>query len=369
MAQAPAKADPKNASAKGPTPPDQRFWKRYSPHHEFPLSLVIAIFLHIAAVVLMVFAAAWFIASQERAAPPRMDLVEIEGGSPALDGLGTGDTLKGSGDKDKENVGEASGDKLRPPRPDEMKIAKLKEPVEGPKLKFPGPENEVSDEEGDDPFARLDQKSKQAAADIIQATKPPPPPAGTKSKGVKGGGKSIGTGGPKGKGGTGKGNRTGPGKGTRAYGQALTDQRKRQMRWQILASLDGQIHLAKLKALRVTLVMPSGKQGEYKLFDLERSLLPQMTKRLEQLADKVWWTNNDPAEVQALARVLGLREMPPCFVIFLPKALEDRMVQLEEEYQGAREEQIEKTIWDVPQRDGRFASEPHIVRQILKGQR
>src|SRR5262249_26276514 len=158
-----------------------------------------------------------------------------------------------------------------------------------------------------------------------------PPPSGTKSKGVKGGGKSSGVGGPKGPGGTGKGNRKGAGRGTSPYGQVLTDQRKRQMRWQILVSLDGQIHLAKLKAVRVTLVMPSGKQGEYKLFDLERSLQPQMTKRLEQLADKVWWTNNDPAEVQALARVLGLREMPPCFVIFLPKALEDRMVQLEEE--------------------------------------
>jgi hypothetical protein len=45
------------------------------------------------------------------------------------------------------------------------------------------------------------------------------------------------------------------------------------------------------------------------------------------------------------------------------------MVQLEEQYQGAREDQIEKTIWDVPLRNGRYANEPQVVRQILKGQR
>jgi hypothetical protein len=369
MAQAPAKADPKNASAKGPFPPDERFWKRYSPHHEFPLSLVIAIGLHVAALVVMV--AVWAVSSLDSpAAPPRMEVVEIEGGSPALDGLGTGDTLKGSGDKDKENVGEASGDKLRPPRPNETKIAAaLKDPLKGPELKFPGAGNEVPDE-GDDPFAGLDQATKQATEDIIKATKPPAPPAGTKNKGTKPGGKYVGVGGPKGKGGTGRGDRTGPGRGKSPYGQVLTDQRKRQMRWQILASPIGKIHLDKLKALNVTLVMPTRDPRLFTVFDLERQpIAPKTTTRLEEHADKVWWTNRDPVEVQGLARELGLREMPQCFVIFLPKGLEDRMVQLEEQYQGAREDQIEKTIWDVPLRNGRYASEPQVVRQILRGQR
>jgi hypothetical protein len=367
MAQAPAKADPKDAPAKGPFPPDERFWKRHSPHHEFPLSVVIAIVLHVAAVLVLL--AVWVVSSLDSpAAPPRMDLVEIEGGSPALDGLGTGDTLKGSGDKDKENIGEGKGDRQRPPRPDEIKIAQLKNPLKAPELKFPTERSEIPDE-GDDPFAGLDQATKQATEDIIKATKPPAPPSGTKSKGVKGGGKNVGTGGPKGKGGTGKGNRTGPGRGTSPYGQVLTDQRKRQMRWQILASTDGSIHLAKLRALNVTLVMPTRNPQIFTVFDLERSLAPKTTTKLEEHADKVWWTNRDPVEVGALARVLKLPETPPCFVIFLPKGLEDRMVQLEEQYQGAREDQIEKTIWDVPLRNGRYANEPQVVRQILKGQR
>jgi hypothetical protein len=368
MAQAPAKTDPKTAAAKGQKPPDERFWVRYSPHHEFPLSLVASVALHVGAIVLMVLAAIWFVASPDGpAAPPRMEVVEIMGGDPMLDGLGQGDTLKGSGDPTKqENVGEPSGDRPRPPRPKDTQIAALKDPLKGPELKFPGKGDEVSQDEGDDPFAGLDQATKQATEDIIKATQPTKPPPTTKGKGAKGGGKNVGSGGPKGKGGGGKGKGVGPGRGMSPYGQVLTDQRKRQMRWQILASTDGRIHLAKLKALRVTLVMPTRKPGEFTIFDLERNDRPQVTKRLEEQADKVWWTNRDPIEVQALARVLGLRETPQCFVIFLPKALEDRMVQLEEEYQGAREDLIEKTIWDVPQRDGRYASEPQVVQQILR---
>jgi hypothetical protein len=251
-----------------------------------------------------------------------------------------------------------------------MKIAELKG-AKGIELKLPGAANEPPDGEGEtDPFAGLDQATKQITQDIIKATKPTPPrPAGGgKDKSGKGDDKKFGSGGPKGKG-TGKGNKTGPGRGT-GPGQALTDQRKRQMRWQILASTDGKIHLDKLKALHVTLVVPTRDPRVFTVFDLERQpIAPKMTTRLEEHADKVWWTNRDQTEVQGLARVLGLRETPPCFVIFLPKSLEDRMVQLEEQHQGAREELIEKTIWDVPLRDGRYASEPQVVQQILKGRR
>src|SRR5262245_10723392 len=34
-------------------PPEERFWRRYSPHHEFPLSSAVSIALHILALVLL----------------------------------------------------------------------------------------------------------------------------------------------------------------------------------------------------------------------------------------------------------------------------------------------------------------------------
>jgi hypothetical protein len=370
MAQAPASSDTRPVAAKRPqAPPDERFWKRYSPHYELPLSFVIAVSLHVAAVLLLVFTAIWFVASSDSPqAPPRMDVVEIMGGDPGIDGLGVGNTPAGGGDKkvDAENVGEPDAGKTSTP-PKQTQLAALQEPAKGAELKIPDAGTEPPDPDGaDEAFAGLDKATRQATEDIINATRPSPAPAkGSTNKGGKNPGPAkSGTGGRPNRG-TGIGNRTGPGKGRSPYGQVLTDQRKRQMRWQILASTNGQIHLAKLKALRVTLVMPTLKPGEFQIFDLERSLRPQYTKRLEEQADKVWWTNRDPVEVATLAQVLAVPK-PPCFVIFLPKALEDRMVQLEGEYQGAREEQIEKTIWDVPLRNGRYASEPQVVRQILK---
>src|SRR5262249_45454107 len=158
MAQAPTKADPKNAADKGQQPPDERCWVRYSPHHEFPLSLVISVCLHIGGALLLIFAAIWWVSSADSpAAPPRMDLAEIEGGDPLLDGLGVGDTLKGSGPKNlkAENVGESRGDRPRP-RPEDVKIAELKGPREGPKLKFPDNPDVPPDEGETDPFAGLD---------------------------------------------------------------------------------------------------------------------------------------------------------------------------------------------------------------------
>src|SRR5262249_34751845 len=154
---------------------------------------------------------------------------------------------------------------------------------------------EPPDAEGDDPFAGLDQATKQATEDIIRATRPTPPPGGTKGKSGKGDDKKVGTGGTKGPGGTGRGSKTRAGKGKSPYGQVTTAQRWRQMRWQLLASSIGQVHLDKLKAMNVTLVMPTRDPRVFNVFDLKRQPVAlERSTRLEEHADKVWWTNRDP---------------------------------------------------------------------------
>ena len=381
MATTPAKSAPKNTPGQPQQPPDERFWKRYSPHHECPVSITGSIALHVLVAAILAGAIPFlsFSCVDNRtdgpAAPPRMELVEIMGGDPGLDGLGVGKDLLGGGAKgDKtENVENATGgeNKITPKGP-QIPIAALKDPLKAPELRLDSNPNEPPElDDGGEAFAALDQAAKRAAQDIIRATQPKPAPSsgGSKNKTGKGPGKKRGNGGPAGRG-TGRGTGVGAGTGTSPYGRVFTNQQKRQMRWQILASPDGRIHLAKLQALKVTLVMPTRRAGIFTIFDLTGSKpVRKETRRLADQAAKVWWTNRDPTEVQALARVLRLRDVPHCFVIFLPKALEDRMVQLEEEYQGAREDQIEKTIWDVPLRNGRYASEPQVVQQILKGQR
>lgn len=349
-------------------PPDERFWKRYSPHHEFPFSTVGAIVLHALAVVLIVAIAANWRAHQDEQRPVEMQIVEIMGGEGlGLDGLGTGTTLLGGTKRSKTDAdGPADGgDPLSKPAPKDQPQVALRDPVRPPDLKFtPRKDGEPID---DGVITQLDQTVKRVE-EGIQLAMAPKPQAGGKKSGTAT--KNYpnprpGTGGPAGKG-TGKGVGVGPGGGTSPFGQVLTTQKRRQLRWQILASMDGKIHLAKLQALNVTLVVPTGNANVYNVYELKPGhVSPQTATRLEKHGDKVWWTNRDPSEVQPLARELGLRTIPACFVIFLPKALEQRMAELEVAHQNAREDQIAKTIWDVPLRDGHYAREPVIVEQHL----
>src|SRR5437868_8661124 len=114
MAKQPVSAAP--APAKPPLmPPEERFWKTYSPHYELPLSSGVSITLHVLIIGLLLLTP--FLIVRPPAPPVSLDLVEIEGGSGGLDGLGVGDTLKGGPKgKDRTEFGaKVPGDK--PERP------------------------------------------------------------------------------------------------------------------------------------------------------------------------------------------------------------------------------------------------------------
>ncbi|MCI0461133.1 MAG: hypothetical protein L0Z62_29645 [Gemmataceae bacterium] len=370
MSQATATSDNKAPTQQTALiPPEDSVWVRYSPHHECPLSFLGSVLLHGlflgGGFLLFLGLLSW--GSDPANKPVEVKVVEIMGGEGlGLDGLGVGTTPLG-GSKGKTDVqGPAGGPSQLPPK-DQVAVGPLKD-IERPKdLKFPEGKQEPGDD-GGEVFSELGQTVKRVENAIAVALAPAPKtPGGTDSPKNYPNPKS----GPGGKAGLGKGQGTkvGPGGGVSPYGQVLTKQKRRQLRWQILASPDGTIHLKKLQALNVTLVMPTNDPKEFIIFDLTRKpVAPKKTTLLKEHGDKVWWTNSDKAEVQALAQVLGLRKAPPCFVIFLPKPLEERMVQLEEAHQGAQEHQIAKTIWEVPLRDGHYAREPVIVEQQLYGE-
>src|SRR5260370_42041521 len=76
-------------------PPAGTFWKRYSAHHEFPLSLSSSIFLHIVGFVLLGgFLLALFGFNQDRELP--VGIARIDGGS--------GGNLKGVGNNKGDGV-------------------------------------------------------------------------------------------------------------------------------------------------------------------------------------------------------------------------------------------------------------------------
>ncbi|HJT75679.1 MAG TPA: hypothetical protein VJ739_00605, partial [Gemmataceae bacterium] len=88
-----------NATAAPRVPPDEQFWQRYSPHHEFPLSGVTSAALHVLVVALLLLAAwvAYRLGWGQEKEPLPVTAVRVEGGGGGNrqgvgDAPGKGDT-------------------------------------------------------------------------------------------------------------------------------------------------------------------------------------------------------------------------------------------------------------------------------------
>src|SRR5260221_13797075 len=78
-------------------PPDERFWKRYSPHYELPLAGATSFFIHGIVVGILAIGGLAFLfrGGAEATLPPQMDVLMAEagagfgglGGDPGLPGL------------------------------------------------------------------------------------------------------------------------------------------------------------------------------------------------------------------------------------------------------------------------------------------
>ncbi|HYV39200.1 MAG TPA: hypothetical protein VE988_26165 [Gemmataceae bacterium] len=334
------------------------FWEKYSPRHECPISFSTALLVWVF-IIAVATALGVVMGEGDYNKPPLMDVVEIEGGGG---GLGTG---IGPGSPDKGDPNQKEGvtlNKKNPQSKDDIKISKFEfKDLAKNDIKFPIDDEPNVQDNAKDPFAAL-AEFKGPPQDV------PLPKAGDPAG--KGGGDKKGSGGGKG-GGDGKGSGTakGPGGGSSPKGTVLNDQRRRELRWVIFASPDGDIHVKKLQALKVTLVIPlRPKPGEpvYALsYDLSKSLKPNKIQAADD-PTKVRWVNKDAHEMMGLAKALRLSEVPPFAVIYLPADLESDMARRELAHQGRQEHEILLTKWDVRERDGSYENEPYIVQQILR---
>src|SRR5438128_10634027 len=70
-------------------PPDEKFWQRYSPRHEFPLATVLSIFAH-GCVIGLLGLAYFLITNRDRdfLKPPTMDAVMVDGMGDGAGGFG-----------------------------------------------------------------------------------------------------------------------------------------------------------------------------------------------------------------------------------------------------------------------------------------
>src|SRR5437763_15439979 len=74
-------------------PPEEQFWQRYSPHHEFPLSTTTSVVLHALIFGLLVLLAyVLFVPDDSQKQPPKVDVKVVPGevGVKPLPGPGSG---------------------------------------------------------------------------------------------------------------------------------------------------------------------------------------------------------------------------------------------------------------------------------------
>jgi hypothetical protein len=304
-------------------PPEEQFWKRYSPHGEAPLSMAGSVTLHALAIgvllLLAVYVASVFLPPTRNlpVEPVRLDIAGGGGGKPK----GVGDS-KGIGGRT-EDTGAASDDEKLPgqeenaprlPPLSKVETAKVQEKFDPASARFLQETNSATARA----IARMDDTLRKKLSDGLQRGKGK---GGTGS----GGGKGTGTG-------KGEGPGTGPGKAT------LSQREKRMLRWHMRFTANtGPEYLRQLRGLGAILAIPireGGGETEYKIVRDLRHGAPLLTEDVANI-QRIYWIDDKPNSVRDIMNALGgeaatLR--PNRFVAFMPEKLEENLFRMERSY-------------------------------------
>jgi hypothetical protein len=353
----------KNAAplAKQPlVPPDERFWQRYSPHGELPLSGAGSLALHLLIFGLMLLSAwlAYAVFSHTtRSLPVEAVRLDLGGGGGSRHGVGDGPNRGNQPQEvggDKTQEGAANPDPVDLEKRPELSV----QPAASAPIQF-------------DPVAtRLIQQADTASSQAMQKLAkanirvqlPDRPPS---SYGKGGTGKGGGSGG-----GEGTGIGDGRGEGTSSK---LTQREKRMLRWSMLFDTrSGRDYLAQLKGLGAILAIPidsntnagNAQNNQYKVIhDLSARPAKLIDKDVSKL-NRIYWADDNPQSVRDVMDILGLRLRPKYFVAFMPQELEEKLFKLEKAYlnqhhRGCSEDDIEVTKFKM-NRTGK-GYEPEVI--------
>jgi hypothetical protein len=332
-------------------PPEEQFWKRYSPHHEFPLSSATSFVLHLLGLGLLLLIA--FLLFSDTKKPddvPRMEPVEMERG-PNVDGDprgGAGGGGKGGvGGKDKPTLKKEIAfnqpkKKYRLPRGKTGLVV----PVGAPKIMIPSAKDGTRQLPSGEAFDDLKEEARRTFAALANAKK-------TTGGGDPGEGGGSGGGKDRGRG-TDKGKGVGPGK-----KKAEVEQRRiqRQLRWKVVfQNVDGTNYRDQLYALGAILVIadyagPAGPGGQAPL-KYERVIYDLAKGKIETGQDVtkingIFWIDDNTATVKVLAGAVGVSPRPPLFACFFSRAVEKELRRLEMNKTRLRESQIYGTHFRV----------------------
>jgi hypothetical protein len=333
--------------SKPAAPFEEPLFVKYSPHHEFPLSTASSVALHVLVVGLLALGG-WLIIKlgltpNEDALPS--DVIAVGGGGGSPTGVGNGPGVGGS------PAGETI-DQATPPEP----LADFP-PAQREQLKEARQEAlNLPEVQNDEEAIRLIEQAGRHQVDRILRLNKKMREALLTGKGQDGpgrnGGKGTGTG-------PGEGNRNGPGTGK------LDKHVKRSLRWTLIFNtIDGEDYAKQLAYLHAVLAFPDPRNPDEYLFihDLRKRPVQLQPGSLESwLSQRISWEDYKPSSVRTLAEALGLPGTPPSFRAFFPVDVEQKLLRLELNFRGLKEEEIYETKFELRKTAGGY--EPVVVSQ------
>lgn len=298
-------------------PPEQRLWKRYSPHHELPLSAVSSVVLHVLGFLLIALVIGGFVFRiRPSTRLPEVKAVAIApGAKPGGTDIGNGSSVL------EEAVAQQRGQQAGPP------VVST-----APPLKDISPQAK--------PLELDKEKEGNRNIDGEMAT------ASDKLKKVQEGSRRQITGLPSG--------RRDPLGNDRDFGKPRIPQQKRQQRWTLLFNTrDGADYLRQLQALGAFLAIPQDRGQFLVIRDLTRRPASGQTEDISQI-ERIYWIDEKPDSVASLAAALGLPAPPQFIAAFFPKVLEDDLLEKERRHFHGPEDDIQETRFQVIRRGDTF---------------
>lgn len=343
-------------------PPEEKFWQRYSPRHELPLSSAMSIFAHGLAIGFILLLGWWMSLPRTRGeiGPPNLEVVRLAGEGSGLPGGGS--PAGAPGPKGPVGPQEKVFAAKEPPKPeiDPPQVVaarpKFEDVIPNQIEAAPVP---MPEEKGPDLIKEFQKLAKQATVE------PNPPPRKPVPAKPGGGGGDNGGGGRGGKGGgTGQGDGVGPGVGIGGSGKPLTKQQIFAQRWEFDLFGTPRDHAQKLVVVGFTLAIQASPTELLVARDLKRRPVQLVRENASKYEGAVKWYNRDPTSVTGLARELRFSFVPREVILLLPKEREDKMAEAEAQFarqQGRDPQHIRKTWFDFQFRNGTF--EPVVIRQ------
>jgi hypothetical protein len=324
-----ATKSPPPLSAKQNRPPDEKFWVKYSPHHEMTISGMASLAWHTLAIVLMVVVA-WVVASGNRDAMP-LEAVEFDGGI-----AGSGSGGNGGTGTDRAN-GNAS------PLVEAVAASRLPSDAKAPKEALHDIANiQITP---DDLLKNLPE-DKNAERELAKAIR-----NGSKAleqlanldrqmrDALIGG---VGNGSPGKNGGSGDGtqggNGTSPGTGNERI--------RRQARWTITFNTQsGGDYLRQVQALGAILAFNTPAGDLVCVKDLARK--PVQTEKVDKdelkKLNRLFWIDDRRDSVEQLARAMGLDFTPDKVYALFSHEVEKELLRKELAFQNKKEHEIYET--------------------------